>query len=102
MAAFRETFQTFCSTDPDRFPIGENKLVIFVWVEQVQFEIVVCLDSLSGDGYWVRYTATKLRAEFSCNQHGKDSFVWSSSEVQVDLKVGSSNSKIVSLFYFKL
>ena len=33
LAAFRETFQTFCSTDPDRFPIGENKLV----VEQVQF-----------------------------------------------------------------
>ena len=58
--------------------------------------IVVCLDCRSGDGYWVRYTGSKLRAEFSCNQHGKDSFVWSSSEVQVDLKVCSSNSTIVS------
>eukprot|EP00092_Neocalanus_flemingeri_P031144 GFUD01033831.1.p1 GENE.GFUD01033831.1~~GFUD01033831.1.p1 ORF type:complete len:217 (-),score=54.11 GFUD01033831.1:61-711(-) len=64
LTAFREHFQMFSSTDPDRFPT----------------------DARTGEGYWLPCTVPNVSAQFSCHLHGEQGGEWSSSEGQVDLQ----------------
>jgi hypothetical protein len=78
--------------------------MLLICIESCDFKVIYfwfCLDRVTGEGYWELFTVSKLRAQFSCDQHGlKDSFMWNSSKGQVDLKVGS-DMNILYLIYSK-
>ena len=63
--------------------------MLLIFIESCGFKVMYflfCLDRVTGEGYWEGFTVSKLCAQFSCDLHGlKDSFVWNSNKVQVDL-----------------
>ena len=44
-----------------------------------------------GNGFWYPYTVGYVYAKFKCGLHGEERYVWSSREVQVDIKVENRN-----------
>ena len=71
LTGFRTHFSSLTSTDPNRFPT----------------------DDRDGNGFWMIYTVSFVYAKFTCNFHTTcscrhaDGHVWTSREVQIDIKV---------------